>query len=551
VTGQVQITYTVSDGKGGTDTAVLTVTVGNNTPPEGADATANGTEDTPLVLTPANFPFTDPDAGQGLAAVRIDALPANGTLLLNGVAVSAGQLVSAADIAAGRLTFVPGANGNGTGYASLRFTVQDTAGAFDAAPNTLRLDIAPVNDAPVLVAPPTGTVTAEDTPLAGTVQAADPDGDALGYTVTQGPAHGTLVINPDGSYVYTPARDFNGADSFTVEVSDGRGGTLVVTVPVNVTPVNDAPVARPDAAIAPAGAAVTIDVLGNDTDADGDALTVRAIDGVAIAPGGSVAVEGGRVTLNANGTLTFVPNAGFTGTPSFSYTVADSAGAEATGTVGLVVTAAPAPVPPATSGGADVEQLLATGQPIWLQGGRDPRGEADTKDRGLRPMYAPAHIIEAVNGIRSLHGTAALDAQQPVRSAVDGIRTLDGTKPLDTATPILDLAEHLQQRFQLRDPVRALFTTQADARILDATRAGNDVVLSGERAAANDGDAPVPADATRAVPSAARGAAMLQLDVDALTFSEQIAFHVGQSFAETDQLAAALRTQIPPVPVNP
>ncbi|KIQ23265.1 hypothetical protein RT97_25870 [Variovorax paradoxus] len=641
VTGPVQITYTVSDGKGGVDTATLTVTVGANTPPQGADATANGTEDTPLVLGPANFPFTDPDAGQALAGVRIDALPANGTLLLNGSAVVAGQVISATDIAAGRLTFVPGANGNGAAYASLGFSVQDTAGGFDTSPNTLTFAIAAVNDAPtasgapantsqntpvagqivatdadgdplgyalqqgpahgtlvlnpdgsyvytpaanfsgsdsftilvsdgqggltpvtvpvnvaptnappVVVAPPTGTVTPEDTPLAGSLQVADPDGDALTYTVTTAPAHGTLVINPDGSYVYTPAADFNGTDSFTVQVSDGRGGTISVTVPVGITPVNDAPVARPDAGAALGGAAVTIDVLGNDSDAEGDALSVRSINGVPVAAGGSVAVDGGRVTLNANGTLTFVPDFGFVGTPSFTYTVADSAGAESSGTVGLVVTAAPAPVP---TGGADVEQLLAAGRPT--------DGKWDARDDALRTMYVPGHIIQAINGMRDLRGLASLDAKGPVRSAIEGIRTLDGTPPLDTPTPILDLAEHLQHRFQLLDPVQAIFSAQADARILDATRAGSEIVLGGEREpAANDRDVrPVPSSPAASGAPKSVGAegsaspamtAMAALDVDALMFSEQIALHIGQSFAEADLLAAALRTQIPSVPVT-
>ncbi|WP_177224681.1 tandem-95 repeat protein [Variovorax sp. 770b2] len=602
VSGPVQIGYTVSDGKGGTAAAVLTVIVGANTPPQGADTTADGTEDTPLVLTPANFPFTDPDAGQALSGVRIDTLPASGTLLLDGAAVNAGQVISAADIAAGRLAFAPGANGNGAAYASLGFSVQDTSGAFDPAPSTLTFDMAPVNDAPVasappagtpentpvdgqiaatdadgdalgytvqqgpahgtlvlgpdgsyvytpaadfsgadsftvvvsdgqdgqttvtipvmvspsndppvVVAPPTGTVTAEDTPLAGSLQVADPDGDALGYTVISGPAHGTLAIDPDGSYVYTPGRDFNGADSFTVQMSDGRGGMLTVTVPVTVTPVNDGPSAQPDTAIAANGASVTVDVLGNDTDAEGDPLTVRAIDGTAIAVGGSVAVDGGRVTLNANGTLTFVPNPGFVGTPTFSYTVADSAGSEASGTVRLRVTAAPVPAPaPAPSNGANVQQLLAMGH-ADLPAGRDTRGEWGREAREPQTMQVRMHIIDAVNGIRPLNGTPALDALGPLRIAVDGIRPLDGTQPLDTPTPVLDLVAQLQHRLQVLDPVQAMFTAQGDARILDV----------------------------------ARGNGNAEPDVDALMFSEQIAFRLGQSSAETDQLAAALAARLP------
>ena len=175
----------MSDGKGGTATATLTVNVGANTPPNSVDATVSGTEDTPVVLGTANFAFTDADSGQTLANVRIDTLPANGTLLLDGVAVTAGQVISVADIAAGRLTFAPAANGNGPAYASFTFSVQDSGGAFDTAPNTITFDIAAVNDAPV--GSPDTVSASEDVPLTipvGTLLGndTDADGDCLLYT---------------------------------------------------------------------------------------------------------------------------------------------------------------------------------------------------------------------------------------------------------------------------------------------------------------------------------------------------------------------------------
>jgi hypothetical protein len=102
VTGPVVITYTVTDGQGGTDTATVTVTVGANTPPTGADSTHTIAEDTSYTVATADFGFADADAGQTLANVRIDTLPAAGTLLLNGVAVAAGALIPVADIAAGQ-----------------------------------------------------------------------------------------------------------------------------------------------------------------------------------------------------------------------------------------------------------------------------------------------------------------------------------------------------------------------------------------------------------------------------------------------------------------
>ncbi|MCE4073650.1 MULTISPECIES: Ig-like domain-containing protein, partial [Pseudomonas] len=85
--------------------------------------------------------------------------------------------------------------------------------------------------------------TAEDTPLTGKIVASDVDGDTLNYAVQSGTAHGTLVLNTTtGDYTYTPSKDYNGPDSFTVRVSDGKGGFADSVVNVNVTPVNDAPI---------------------------------------------------------------------------------------------------------------------------------------------------------------------------------------------------------------------------------------------------------------------------------------------------------------------
>ncbi|OWJ90890.1 hypothetical protein B6S59_25720, partial [Pseudomonas sp. A46] len=71
----------------------------------------------------------------------------------------------------------------------------------------------------------TSITTDEDTPVSGQLGATDPDGDSLTFTAGEAPRNGTVVVNPDGSYTYTPNTNFNGGDSFTVIVSDGNGGT--------------------------------------------------------------------------------------------------------------------------------------------------------------------------------------------------------------------------------------------------------------------------------------------------------------------------------------
>jgi hypothetical protein len=142
--------YTVDDGHGGRATTTLTITIdGRNDPPAGQDRTIQLTEDTPVPLAPADFGFSDPDVGAGFSAVRIDSLPASGTLLLNGAPVVIGQIVPFASI--GQLSYRPPLNANRdnlTAPPSLRFSVQDQHGAFDPQPNTIDFAIAPVNDPP-------------------------------------------------------------------------------------------------------------------------------------------------------------------------------------------------------------------------------------------------------------------------------------------------------------------------------------------------------------------------------------------------------------------
>ncbi|MBS7821617.1 cadherin-like domain-containing protein, partial [Wohlfahrtiimonas chitiniclastica] len=85
--------------------------------------------------------------------------------------------------------------------------------------------------------------TKEDNSKSGKIVAEDKDGDELTYKVGEAPKNGTVVVNEDGTYTYTPNPDYHGDDKFTVVVSDGNGGEVTVTVPVTVTPENDAPTA--------------------------------------------------------------------------------------------------------------------------------------------------------------------------------------------------------------------------------------------------------------------------------------------------------------------
>ncbi|HWT02954.1 MAG TPA: Ig-like domain-containing protein [Pyrinomonadaceae bacterium] len=175
------------------------------------------------------------------------------------------------------------------------------------------------------------TVVEDSGPNAVDVLANDTDADmdALSVaSVTQG-ANGSVAITGGGTGVsYTPNPNFFGADSFTYTVSDGNGGMDTATVNVTVTPVQDAPVANDDAAtVAEDSVGNTINVLGNDADADGDTL---AIISVTQGAGGSVGNNGNSVS--------YTPNPDFFGSDSFTYTVTDGNGNFATATVTVNVT---------------------------------------------------------------------------------------------------------------------------------------------------------------------------------------------------------------------
>jgi hypothetical protein len=154
----------------------------------------------------------------------------------------------------------------------------------------------------------------------------DPDEDPLTVIdATQG-ANGSVTFT--GSNVtYTPNAGFSGSDSFSYTISDGRGGTDSASVSVTVLNVNAPPVAVDDTASVTQGTLHNpINVLGNDSDPDGDPLTI--VD-LSPGPNGSVETDGT--------TVYYTPAAGFVGTDSFTYTISDGNGGQDTATVTVTV----------------------------------------------------------------------------------------------------------------------------------------------------------------------------------------------------------------------
>ena len=292
----------MTDGDGATAGATVTIAVTpvNDPPIAGNDAFSTN-EDTALS---GSVLANDSDV-EGPLAVSLAAGPANGSLALN---------------PDGTFTYTPAANFNGADGFS--YIVTDGDGATASA--TVTIAVTPVNDPPV--AGNDAFSTNEDTALSGSVLANDSDVEGpLAVSLAAGPANGSLSLNSDGTFTYTPAANFNGADGFSYIVTDGDGATAGATVTIAVTPVNDPPVAGNDiwaVSIASTIAVATSALLANDADPEGGPLTVT---GVGNASNGTVGLAGTTVTYTA----------GAAGPASFQYTVADSGGASGTGIVSI------------------------------------------------------------------------------------------------------------------------------------------------------------------------------------------------------------------------
>src|SRR5439155_1746673 len=159
----------------------------------------------------------------------------------------------------------------------------------------------------------------------------DVDGDALSAVLVTGPSHGTLTLNSDGSFSYTPDTDYNGIDSFSYQANDGTTSGGIVTVTLTVNPQNDAPVALDDSFTTAEDTTLNVaapGVLANDTDVDGDSLSAVLMS----------QPTHGSLTLNSNGSFSYTPAANYNATDSFTYKANDGQADSGIATVSITVT---------------------------------------------------------------------------------------------------------------------------------------------------------------------------------------------------------------------
>ncbi|MBN2136784.1 MAG: tandem-95 repeat protein [Sedimentisphaerales bacterium] len=291
-------TYKATDGTSPSNSATVTVTVNAvNDAPAAEDQAVSTKESTPVDITlTGSDPENDPLTFSVLTG------PTKGTL--SGVEPD--------------LTYTPD-----PGYVGVdSFTFDANDGVLGSVPATISIT---VNANSIPVADDQAVTGNEDTSLAITLTGGDADGDPLSYHIVSAPSNGGLSGTAP-NLIYTPDADFYGTDSFIFNVNDGTADSAPATVSITVTAVNDDPVANDDSVTTDEDTPVAIPVLANDTDTDGDSLSVESV------------TQPANGTANVDGNdIVYTPNANFNGDDSFGYTVGDGNGGSASGTVNITI----------------------------------------------------------------------------------------------------------------------------------------------------------------------------------------------------------------------
>ena len=359
--GRDVFNYVVSDGATNWVVTVWVTVENVNDAPEAGEQVIGGYEDIPTSVELFTY-----DADGETLSYTIDSGPSHGTL--SGTAP--------------HLTYTPAADYFGSDAFS--YTVADAADC--TAAGYVALEIEELNDPPK--AYNDSVIVSEDSSSVIVYvldnDADSPDtGETLSVTEVTG-GYGTAELIA-GAVYYTPPADYFGEDVFEYTLSDGRGGTSVGIVYVSVSNVNDAPVAVDDGVELLADQVTDFDVLANDTDVDGDALSISA---VTTPQHGQAAV----VTVDDVDLIRYTPAAHYFGTDSFSYTVSDGHGGTDTAEVRVTVLAWAEP-PDAVDDAASVNE--------------DARAELDVLSNDW-PEAATPDVLRVIAVTAPSHGTATI-----------------------------------------------------------------------------------------------------------------------------------------------
>jgi VCBS repeat-containing protein len=223
----------------------------------------------------------------------------------------------------GSFTYTPAPFYSGTD--SFTYAIDDGNGGSNTY--TVTINSVNINDAPT--ASDANINAVEDIVYSGILPVAtDLDLNQITYTLNTGALHGTVNVNANGDFTYTPTANYNGADNFTYTVSDGLGGSNTYTISINIAAVNDLPVANNDNITGLEDNSVTGNVLTNDSDLESPTLNAVVVSGPA----------NGILTLNSNGSFTYTPNANWNGTETFTYKANDGTDNSNVATVTIAIT---------------------------------------------------------------------------------------------------------------------------------------------------------------------------------------------------------------------
>ncbi|MBN2474395.1 MAG: tandem-95 repeat protein [Pirellulales bacterium] len=409
--GTETFSYTVNDGTAGSnDTATVTVTVqGSNTPPTAANDQTTTSQNQAVT---ANVLSNDSDADGTINAstVAVVSGPAHGTTAVN---------------PDGTIRYTPT-----TGYSgadSFQYTVQDDDGATSNTA-TVSVTVQAANVAPTAADDQATTNINQAVTVTVLANDSDADGTIIASTVTivSGPAHGAVVVNPDGTIRYTPTTGYSGSDAFQYTVQDDDGATSnAATVSVTVQEgTNTAPSAGNDQATTTRSQSVTINVVSNDSDPDG---TIAAST-LAIASGPAH----GSVVVNVNGTIRYTPDGSYLGVDTFRYTVKDDDGATSNqATVSVTVeNASPSVVLSSPSTGQD---FASPADVLITAGASDADGQVtevafyrdgkllhvdDTPGNGFSYVWSKAKIGDSVLTAKAYDNDSAATVSEEVSITV-------------------------------------------------------------------------------------------------------------------------------------
>jgi VCBS repeat-containing protein len=504
--GQDSFTYRVTDADGGISTGVVTLNVSalpDNAPVVSTPLpTQTATDGGPFNLNVSSS-FSDPDG---------DTLTYSATGLPPGLTLNpATGLISG--------TLPNNASGQAPGAGGV-YTVTLTAS--DGSTSVSQVISLVVNN-PLPVTTGGAYSLPEDSSVSGVLTATDPDGDAISFAIGQGPSHGSLTLNANGTFTYTPNANYSGADQFTYQVRDSDGGVTTAVVTFTITPVNDAPVSTPGNTTVGSGGPTIIDVVGNVRDPDGDPLTVT-----------SGAAGHGSVVINPNGTVTYTPTAGYTGADVLIYTVSDGRGGTTSGSIAINVTATPV----ATT----QDGFIAPSTAVFSSStgvGIPPSYSSDGAGTYQRVAHYDPVLLDAVNGVKRLGGLSTIGDGAPMDDVVASLEPLGNNTAIDTSQAPMaaatgDLQEQNRQQIEVDDLRAGPFGTGAPNTTPAA--AAEPTEQAAPPAAAPPAEPTAQQGDNGAAPNSAQG----NVTAIPLTLNEQLQAASQQRVAEREALAKLL-----------